>query len=191
MLYIVRQAHPSGGFLGCFGRPGASHGEADLVCPLCAHETGDATRKTARLSASRYIQCESCGRFSAVFTEDGTALVPGVVLYALLTGLENLPATRHALVLDGLVGESLQPRDEGAWNDLKAALQGDGNLISITQVDETKETGHRATSRRVPVVRLGMSDAPARLAGLSRRATADDNEPTGVPRELAVLMHKV
>lgn len=187
MLYQIRQVNPLGGTTGCFGRRDAacSAGEATLVCPLCAHEIGDTTTKTARLSASKYIQCESCGRSSAVYAENGAVLVPGVVAHALLTGLPHgLPASRHALILDGLPGEGLEPASEGDFSDIKAALQGDGNLVELTQVGEA--AADRTGDRRV--VHIGFGDAARRLANLAHQA---GNETLDVPPDIARLLETV
>lgn len=190
MKYIVRHlANPLGGRTGCFGRRDCqSTGEPDLVCPLCAHETGDATRLTARLTASRYIQCESCGRHSAVYTDGGTALVPGPVAHNLLTGLDNLPATRHALVLTGDVDSGVLPASVGDCADLVAALHGNGTLLTVLVWDTVEDESAAVLSgsrHRLPVIRI--SEAAARLNQLGEAAPAAATQAP-LPAELQRLM---
>jgi hypothetical protein len=190
MKYIVRQAHPAGGSTGCFGRRDCHpSGKLDLVCPLCAHETGDATRLTARLSVSRYIQCESCHRHSAVYTDEGTTLVPGPVAYNLLTGLDNLPATRHALVLEGDADSGVLPASLGDCADLVAALHGNGQLLQLLswEGEEDALVAADAVSRRgLPIIRA--SEAMRRLADLGEAAPAATTQTSCFPREVRRLM---
>ena len=193
MKYIARHiANPLGGKTGCFGKPDCaqSRGKLDLVCPLCALETGDATRLTARLSASRYIQCESCHRHSAVYTDGGITLVPGPVAHNLLTGLENLPATRHALVLTGDAESGVLPACVGDCADLVAALHGNGRLLTLLSEDAEEDvslTVGGGSQRGLPVIRI-TSEAMGRLGALGEAAPAATTQASTLPRELRRLM---
>ncbi len=194
MKYIARHIeNPLGGKTGCFGRPGCdqSSGKLDLVCPLCALETGDATRLTARLSASRYIQCESCHRHSGVYTDGGITLVPGPVAHNLLTGLDNLPATRHQLVLMGDAESGVLPASVGDCADLVAALHGNGRLLTLLSEDAEEDVTVTVggDSRRVglPVIRI-TSEAMGRLGALGEAAPAATTQASTLPPELRRLM---
>lgn len=190
MKYIVRQANPLGGSTGCFGRPEArsSSGKLDLVCPLCAHETGEATRLTARLTPSRYIQCESCHRHSAVWTDGGATLIPGPVAHNLLTGLDNLPASRHSLILMGDAESGVLPASVGDCADLVAALHGNGRLLTLlswdADEDEPDAVSVSHSRRGLPVIRI-TTEAMGRLARLGEAAPAATIQ---APAELRRLM---
>jgi hypothetical protein len=125
-----------------------------------------------------------------VYTDGGITLVPGPVAHNLLTGLENLPATRHALVLTGDAESGVLPACVGDCADLVAALHGNGRLLTLLSEDAEEDvslTVGGGSQRGLPVIRI-TSEAMGRLGALGEAAPAATTQAPTLPRELRRLM---